>query len=177
MHRLLVLLACLALNAHADTVTICYNYGCHREARVTFSHSELQQIHALFRHDVTAAGERQSIAQAVGRFESFAGRQTPTYRDKGGNANDDGADGRMDCIDHSIDTTAYLRLLERHGWLKFHRVLPRIKRAPLLVDVHWGARIIERGTHQQYVVDSWFFDNGHPAAIFKLRDWLDGASP
>jgi hypothetical protein len=138
---------------------------------------QLHQVRALFHRLPDAAAERAAIASAIGMFETFAGQQTPTWADKGGNENDDGVNGRMDCIDHSTNTTTYLRLLESEGWLKYHRVLDPVKRAPLLVNIHWAARIAEKRSGREYVVDSWFFDNGHPAAIFPLEDWLDGAKP
>jgi hypothetical protein len=174
---LLLWLAGSALIARADEVTICYNYGCAAKAVVELRGLQLHQIRALFHRLPDAAAERAAIASAIGMFETFAGQQTPTWADKGGNENDDGVNGRMDCIDHSTNATAYLRLLESEGWLKYHRVLDPVKRAPFLVNIHWAARIAEKQSGREYVVDSWFFDNGHPAAIFPLEDWLDGAKP
>ena len=176
--RLLALvLVGLTLTARADDVTICYNYGCAKQAVVTLRGAQLHEIRVLFHRLDSPAAEREAIAVAIGQFETFAGQQTPTSADKGGNENDDGVDGRMDCIDHSANTTAYLRLLESRGWLKYHRVLESVKRAPFVVNVHWGARIAEKESGKEYVVDSWFFDNGHPAAIFPLEDWMSGARP
>src|SRR5574340_181513 len=68
-------------------------------------------------------------------------------------------------------------LLEEKGWLRFHRVLQPARRTPLLVNEHWAAQIMEKSSEQPFVVDSWFFDNGHPATIFTLDDWLSGADP
>ena len=160
-----------------DEVTICYNYGCGVKATVVFDMVQLERIHDLFADVSSPQSERGSIQLAIGLMERIAGKQTPTHNDKGGNLADDGVDGRMDCIDHAHNTTAYLQLLDRHEWLQFHQVLAPVKRAPYLVDDHWGARIEEKDNHAQYVVDSWFFDNGEPAAIFPLQDWLDGAKP
>ncbi len=161
----------------ADQVTICYNYDCAVHATVTFTDSQMKHIKELFRGLPDAAAERAAIGRAIGLFETFAGEQTPTYRDKGGDENDDGVDGRMDCIDHAHNSTAYLRLLERDGYLRFHRVLDPVERAPWLVNVHWAALIEETASKREYVVDSWFFDNGHPAVIFDLGDWKRGARP
>lgn len=161
----------------ADEVSICYNYDCAVSASVIFNDGQLLKVKSLFNRVADAVAERNAIASAIGLFETFAGEQTPTRNDKGGNVNDDGVDGRMDCLDHSHNTTAYLHLLENHGWLKFHRVLEPVERAPLVVDVHWAAHIAEIRSGQEYAVDSWFFDNGKPAAIFTLAQWLHGASP
>jgi len=166
-----------SIPAWAVDISVCYNYGCASQARVDFSPQQIRKLRQLFKSVTTPAAERSAIAKAIGLFEQFSGKQTPTWRDKGGNVNDDGADGRMDCIDHSTNTTAYLTLLERLGLLRFHTVLGRVERAPLIVNEHWAARIMDRATQQEYAVDSWFYDNGHPAVIYPLQDWLKGASP
>ncbi|MBZ0091728.1 MAG: hypothetical protein K8F27_05855 [Sulfuricellaceae bacterium] len=171
------MLTLLASPACADQISICYNYGCAAHAPVVFAGRALHSIQALFHRLPDAAAERQAIAESIGLFETISGEQTPTWRDKGGDENDDGIDGRMDCIDHATNTTAYLKLLEKHGWLRFHRVLDPVKRAPYWVNVHWAARIVEVATQQDYIVDAWFFDSGHPAAIFTLQDWMAGAHP
>jgi hypothetical protein len=174
---LLGLLIGLGLSARADEVTICYNYGCAKRATVELRGAQLRKIRWMFHRLPTPAAERTAISMAIGRLETFAGQQTPTFADKGRNENDGEVDGRMDCIDHSTNTTAYLHLLEARGWLKYHRVLEPVKRAPFLVNEHWGARIAEKRSGREFVVDSWFFDNGHSAAIFPLDDWMNGASP
>lgn len=166
-----------SLPAWAVDVSICYNYSCASQAKVDFSPQQIGQLRRLFKTATTPAAERSAIAQAIGLFEHYAGEQTPTWRDRGGNINDNEADGRMDCIDHSTNTTTYLKLLERLGLLRFHRVLDPVERAPLIVNVHWAAHIMDRTTRQEYAVDSWFHDNGQPAVIYPLQDWLSGASP
>ncbi len=172
-----ILLACLSLTAQADEVGICYNYGCAVRARIEIDDSALRSARQLLSRADDAAGERAAISRVIGLFETVAGQQTPTWADKGGNVNDDGVNGRMDCIDESTNATTYLRLLESHGWLRHHRVLEPVKRAPYWINVHWAAHIAEKQTGREFAVDSWFFDNGRPAAIFRLDDWLDGAHP
>lgn len=161
--------------ALAEEVRICFNYGCKDEAAVRFEPGELTDLKRLFADVATPQGERDAVARAVGALYLLAALQTPTWRDRGGNVDDDEAEGRMDCIDHSTNTTAYLALLERNGWLKFHSVTDRVQRGRLL-SVHWGARLSEQGG-RQWVVDSWFLDPGSPATIYPLQEWLDGARP
>ena len=161
----------------AEEITICYNYSCAATANIKISGKELIQIRPLFKQLSDAESERDAISKAIGMLAYFSGTQSPTYLDKGGNVNDDGVDGRMDCIDHSTNTTTYLNLLQDKGFLKFHHVLPRIKRAPLFFDEHWAAVIEDIETKERFAVDSWFFDNGHPAVIFELDKWKSGATP
>lgn len=172
-----LILACVSFPAPALEVTICYNYGCAVQTIINIDFDDLTQLDQLFQEIPNAAVERSSIQFAIGFMNRIAGKQTPIHNDRGGNYDDDGVEGRMDCIDHSRTTTAYLKLIEARGLLNFHRVLEPIRRAPLLVNDHWSARIQETASGNEYAVDSWFFDNGEPAAMFPLREWLKGAEP
>ena len=169
----LLFLAC-CVPAQAEEVNICYNYGCAASATVTFNEQQLAKVAAQFRGLLNAAEEREAIAQALGMLARYAGEQSPIFRDKGRD-NDGNIDGRMDSSDHSINTTAYLSVLENRGLLKLHRVQSRVVRGA--TKAHWAARIAEIHTHQEFAVDSWFFANGHPAVIFPLDEWLKGAKP
>jgi hypothetical protein len=183
MHRVcaggLVLLGALAAPgpARADQVTICYNYGCYAKAQVAYSERQLDTLHQLLAAAGDAGAEREAISVAIGRMYGIAGEQTPVWRDKGGNYADGGENGKMDCIDHSTNTDTFLRLLQAHGWLRFHEVLQPLMRTRFIIAVHWAARIRDRGTREDYVVDSWYFDNGHPAAVLTVGDWLAGKRP
>jgi hypothetical protein len=98
----------------------------------------------------------------------------------------------MDCIDHSTTTTRLLRLIEAKGMLRFHHVLDPSLRRRFLVFEHYSALIEERkpgasdcgcdgetleDPAAQFVVDSWFFDNGRPAVVMPLARWQAGESP
>jgi hypothetical protein len=102
----------------------------------------------------------------------------------------------MDCIDHSTSTTRLLRMIEARGWLRFHRVLDPVRRSRFLLDQHFSAAVEETGSAAadpaaagemlkvgeglpaaRFAVDSWFFDNGTPAVVMPLEDWLSGDSP
>jgi hypothetical protein len=173
-----LLLFLLPLAAAADeTVTICYNWGCGVEAQVVFEYPDLDRIANLFNDVETPEVERGSLRLALALMEDIASRQTPTGNDRPGNDDDDGVDGRMDCIDHSHNNTVYLGLLERRGLLKFHRVLDPVDRVPFTIYPHWAARIEQNDTEQQYIVDSWFFEVGKPPAVFTLEEWKRGAGP
>lgn len=174
----LLLLLGLSFAALAtEEVPICYNYSCAAIEMVEFDADQMNEIRLLLVASADAEAERAAIAKVIGQFETYTGTQTPTWADKGGNLADDGEEGRMDCHDESGNTTTYLSLLERNGWLKFHRVLDPVYRIQHLVYQHWAAHIAEIDSIREFVVDSWFFDNGHPAVVFPLDEWLSGAWP
>ena len=182
------------------TLKVCFNYGCLAEAEVTFSAEQLAEVATLLRAD-TAAEERARLGEAIGRLYAFAGAKSPIAADKGGNLADDAVYGRMDCIDHSLTTTRFLTLLEARGMLRYHTVGERVLRSRFLLFQHYAAQIVERGMSLEapraqagavvsdvegaeampvaarFAVDSWFYDNGLPAAILPLADWNAGESP
>jgi hypothetical protein len=174
----------LAGAAWADaSVQVCYNYGCAVEEIVVFSEHRLAGVGRLLAASRSPETERDLLAVAVGRLYAWAGEQTPIWRDRGGNYDDDqDEDGRMDCIDHATTTTRFLDLLDAHGWLRFHRVLPPERRTRFLIGQHFSAvieelgplRDVEHPQPERYVVDSWFRDNGKPAVILPLEKWLEG---
>jgi hypothetical protein len=173
----LLLLMLYAAPSWAVSVDVCYNYDCAVHANVRFTSTQMRDIRGLFSLVTTPRQERDAIALAMGLLAGYTAQQTPTGNDKGGNVNDGDVDGRMDCIDHSHNTTAYLQLLKRFGFLAYHDVLSPVERAPLLLNAHWGAQIMEYRSGDKFVVDTWFRENGAPAVIYPLEAWLQGASP
>lgn len=170
--------------AWADgTVQVCYNYGCAVEEIVLFSDSALAMVREMLAPAATPEDERAALALAVARLYRWAGEQTPIWRDRGGNYDDDQEqDGRMDCIDHSTTTTRFLRMLGERGWLHFHRVLEPARRTRLLgLGQHFSAVIEELGpvrdpAHpdpERYVMDTWFRDHGLPAVVMPLENWME----
>ncbi len=167
-------------------IDVCYNYGCAVEETVIFSDGRLEMVRKMLAKAETPEAERDVLSAVVGLFYGWAGEQTPIWRDRGGNYDDEqDQSGRMDCIDHSTTTTRFLEMLARRGWLHFHRVLPIVRRSRFLIDQHFSAAIEELGPvrdpehakPERYVVDSWFRDNGEPAAIMPLENWLKGDYP
>ena len=178
-----LLLYCPLAAGSVERVSVCFNYGCLAQAEVEFDTIQLGELDLLFRQATTPVAEREAIGEAVGRLLGWAGRQSPIAADRGGNYADDAVYGRMDCIDHSTTTTRLLHLLDSRGWLRFHRVLEPAQRSRFLLFQHYSAQIEERvaegaGTPpERFVVDSWFFDNGHPAAVMPLAAWMAGEGP
>lgn len=174
-----ILVACLVASrpAHADELALCYDWGCLKQQTVTFSSAQLRAIQPVFSGVNDQASERTAIGEAVALLAAFAALQSPIGNDRGGNDLDDGVEGRMDCIDHSSNTTGYLNIIERQGWLKFHRVLPPILRARFVVAAHWSARIESVAGGQQYVVDTWYLDPGSLPLIMEVEAWRHYRGP
>jgi hypothetical protein len=215
--------ASAAPSAQADArVDFCFNYGCALQAAATFDEHGLAGVRDALRRADDAAAERVEIARSVAKLYRAAGDTTPIAADRAGNLADGGAYGRMDCIDHSTNTTRLLRLLESRGWLRYHRVVAPQRRARFIFQ-HFSAAIEETGRSVaepanvadvpvppladyvpvllalcncpmpelqpapatqapllpggRFVVDSWFVDQGEPAVVLPLADWLNGEGP
>ena len=179
MHVLLILLlALLPITCGAAEIDICYNWSCAATAHVKLSDEQMDVLQRISSEASDAQTERVAIADAIGVLEVFTAQQSPTGADRGGNWNDQNVDGRMDCIDDSTNTMTYLKLMEEYRWLKFHLVGERVKRVRFLgISVHWAGSITTIDGGERYAVDSWFYDDGHPAVIYPLQDWLSGQSP
>ena len=171
--QLSVSLPVLAVDRPLPDITICYNYNCNRSAHVRPAADEWNTVVNQFKPAArSAVEERQMIRRAIAVLEHIAGTQTPTFRDRGRNPIVDDWPGQMDCIDESTNTKRYLDVLQEWGLLRWHRVVERAYRTPHLVDPHWAGQIVERGTLDRYVVDSWFLDNGNLPYVQALNNWL-----
>ncbi len=156
-------------------IPICYNFGCKTLRHAALSYSEWRGVSNWFRPTAaSAAEERDRIRQAIGWMEVLIGQRTPTHRDKALNLVDPTArfPGQLDCIDESRNTTAYLRLFESYGLMRWHRVVDRAYRRAIF-DQHWAGQIEEIASGTRYVVDTWFEDNGYLPYVQPSEEWLD----
>lgn len=138
----LLMLTALPVWAQAVQVEICYNYGCSTRGLVVLEPDLLAHIGDRMQAAADPPAERSALAAAIGDLYAQAGRQTPVGADRAGNFRDDGVDGRMDCIDHSTNTTRFLELIEERGMLRFHRVLEPARRSRVIVQ-HFSAVVEE----------------------------------
>ncbi len=161
----------------AAGIQICYHYGCKKTAVIQVEPRLQQQLADLFHQVVDTQGERQAMAIAVQRLYQTAGQQSPIFADKGGNFADGSADGRMDCVDHSSNSTAFLRYVAQQGWLQFHRVTKPVYRAPRFFDLHYAARVEALDSAQSWVIDSWFHDFGTAPEVVEQTVWQQGWAP
>lgn len=160
----------------------CFAYGCKDRTDITFTAADWKPIeHIFLQVPQTPAAEREKIAQAIAIFEQKAGAQAGTAADKAGTfgemfANSD----QHDCVDESLNTTVYLKLLEKKGLLRHHSPDSPTVRLPLIHSGSWPhqtAVIKEKQSGKLFAVDSWFHDNGYPPEIVPLEDWKDGWKP
>lgn len=155
-------------------VPVCHSFGCKYREVVSLADQEWREVSGWFSPAAaSAADERTQIRKAIGWMEVVVGRYTPTHKDRGGNL-PVGAEqpGQLDCVDESKNTTTYLRLFERHGLLRWHRVVERAYRRAI-VDEHWSGQIEEIETGERWIVDSWFQNNGYLPHVEKASEWRD----
>ncbi|WP_230623349.1 MULTISPECIES: hypothetical protein [Chromobacterium] len=174
---LLILLCLLPAAARADGLNICYHYRCSRQAYFEISEEARDWLAARLARAGSAAAEREAVSDAVVALYRIAARDTPIWQDKGGNFHDGPAEGRMDCVDHSSNVTAFLGYLDRQGWLKFHHAAPPAWRAPWILDLHYTGVLHDIAAGQDWAVDTWFRDFGEPPVVVPLSIWMKGYEP
>lgn len=152
----------------------CTDYHCDEGQTVRLNEVQWQSVRVLFNSISSAAEERQQLRLAIALLEQEVGAMTGTWRDLAENVAGAGLPGQLDCIAESKNTTTYLELLNDAGLLRWHSVETRTIRHPLIFNVHWSAVIRDAHSGEQYAVDSWFLDNGHPPYIQPLDDWKSG---
>jgi len=159
-----------------DAIPVCYDFGCKTRSIVRLPLTDWQSVANWFAVPAdNGEQEREQIRRAIGWMEVVIGRHTPTHIDlafdKSHNI-DNRESGQLDCIDESVNTTAYLRLFESSGLLKHHVVIEEAYRKSLF-DQHWAAQIRDTKSGIRYAVDSWFQPNGYLPVIQNGEDWED----
>ena len=174
-------------NPSLNGFNICIGGGCAEIKHVALNDSEWQKVagtftyarvYALANAQEKAAQERKWIADAVGLLETIVGIKTGTSTDRAGTFNNSSFPGQLDCNDEAINTTSYLRLMQRYGLIKHHEIEDMRTRNFFFTGwPHTTAVIHEVATGQRYAVDSWFYDNGFPATILPFAVWKSGYIP
>ncbi|HHC72390.1 MAG TPA: hypothetical protein ENK54_05770 [Thiotrichales bacterium] len=174
---ILFLVAGTASAGCLQEVPICYGYGCRHTGWLPVDEGRCTALERWMASARDAASERERLAGAIALLESWAALHVPVGEDLAGSYPWGGLPGQQDCIDESLNTDRFLRLLDEAGLLRWHRPAGRQRRAPRLVDVHWTAVIRERATGRSYAVDSWLRDNGEAAVILPLEAWREAEPP
>ncbi len=159
----------------------CSSYGCNKIQQVSFEDTEWMSVSHIFDTPVkTAEEERETISKAIALMEKIVGPKTGT--------SDDIArswmltfmpQGQLDCIDESINTTTYLNLLLKAGYINYHDIGQIAIRGNKLdfMMLHNTATLIEKDSGRSYAIDSWYRANGNPPDIVLLEEWLKGWKP
>jgi len=164
-----------------SAVPVCSHHGCESVQRVSLSDEHWSRLARHFTPAAQSAGdEREQIRQAIAEMEQITGELAGTSGDIAGDLASFGTlEPQMDCIDESSNTTTYLTLFEQAKLLRWHRVEPRATRGYLIFGgwPHYTALVRDKHTGDQWVIDSWFRDNGEPPDIVILEIWKDGWKP
>ena len=163
---------------------ICFQYGCKQIQNVSLSREDWDSLIARWdSNNIDAASERILIAEYIAQLELIIGRITNTRFDVGGSFSryftlKEIKSEQMDCIDESTNTLTYLRMLEGQNKLKWHSIEGLISRGGLLAGYpHTAVLIKDKKSGENFVVDSWFYDNGRPPVILAKKRWKLGWSP
>lgn len=168
------------VGAQQSAFTICHGHGCRLRSDVGLTPLEWDPVADLFAEPAADARiERGRIAMAIGMLEGAVGRKAGTSGDRGGTFNAVSGNDQFDCYDETTNTSVYLTLLARAGYMKWHKLEGWAGRGAMLDGAwpHQTAVIEEIATGQAYAVDSWFEDNGRAAHVVPLAEWRAGWKP
>ena len=164
-----------------SAVPVCFDHGCAQVKQVSLSDEHWRRLGAHFTPAATSpADEREQIRKAIADMERVAGALAGTSGDLAGDLGGFSTlESQMDCVDESSNTTTYLTLFEQAKLLRWHKVEPVTRRGYFIVGgwPHFSALIRDVSTGVQWVVDSWFRDNGVYPDIIELETWKDGWKP
>jgi hypothetical protein len=158
------------------TITYCHGYGCTARSRVILSPAEMARLKALVTvGKASPAAEREALGKAQSWYERVVGATLGTGNDKPKGDFQGAYDlSQLDCIDESTNTTAFLKLIESRGWLSQHTVgKPRTR--GFLLDgryPHNTAVVVEKGSKEQWAIDSWIPANGEMPDIKPISVWV-----
>lgn len=157
---------------------VCHGSGCRIRSETGLTDEEWSKIEDAFDPPAaTAEAERKQIARAIGLFELYVGPKTNTKSDAGRNRPDVDQTTQLDCIDETVNTTTYLRLIETAGLLRWHSVGSPAHRTKGLIDFHNTAVVVMQSDGEMWAVDSWFGPNGARASVVPLDAWRAGWEP
>ncbi|MDP2247021.1 MAG: hypothetical protein Q8J65_02735 [Nitrosomonadales bacterium] len=158
---------------------ICHGGGCTYVSPVQITLAEWQELISPCEPvALDAEAERVCIANIIGALEQVVGNKTGTNTDRGGTFGNSAYSGQMDCNDEAINSTTYLKLIQKHGLIQYHDILD-IKHRGFFLNrwPHTTAAILDRQSQQRYAVDAWFYDNGSPAVVVPFELWKSGWKP
>ncbi len=169
-----------ALPATPEQFSICHGYSCTYKSKAGFTKAEWNKIAGILKSKSKDAGtERSKIAKTISLMETYTGKKTGTDIDMEAAVSRKSDNYQLDCIDETVNSTQYLKMLQKAGLLKLHEPASPTHRG-YLVDGKWPhntAVIREVKTGEEFVVDSFYRANGGEPYIVPRADWLAGWRP
>jgi hypothetical protein len=158
---------------------ICQGGGCVHSDVLQLTPAEWENVQRIFTPAAeNAEQERAQIGEAIGMLEDIVGTKTGTAADRAGTFGNSDYQHQQDCNDEAINSTTFMRLMKQDGLIHFHTILDtRTRKFFFSGWPHTTAVIQENETRAEYAVDSWFYDNGHPATIVPMAQWKSGYIP
>jgi hypothetical protein len=173
----------VAPNPTVKRLTVCHGYGCRWMTDVRIEPAAQAEFAALFQPaSRSAADERVRLGRAIALFEIKIGVAVGTSNDRYAAATLNKDPGQLDCIDETVNTTTYLRVLENMGLMRFHRIGEAAQRGSLsgfaFNDfITNTAVIVEKKTGALFAIDSYFYGNGREPKIMPLAAWRQNWRP
>lgn len=165
-------------DASVSDFVVCHGSNCHVRTETGLTDEEWSKIVDVFDPPAdNAAEERKQIANAIGSIERYVGPKTNTQSDAGRNRPDPNQSTQLDCIDETVNTTTYLRLIDAAGLLHWYSVGLPAHRETEFLTFHNTAVIVSKEDGVAWAVDSWFGPNGAPASVVPLDAWRSGWEP
>ena len=156
-------------------IRYCHGFGCKLSTTVRFSSVDMTELKSIVRAGRSSAeAEREALGRADQWYERLAGAASGTSTDKAKGGFGEVYDAsQLDCIDESRNTTTFLKLIEKRGWLSHHTVgKPKVR--GFILDLrypHNTATVIEKETGEAWVIDSWIPANAEFPDIMPLKIW------
>ena len=162
-----------------QNLVLCEGYACRFGAHVALSADEWAKIAATLQPAAPdAATERDHLARAVAKLDLIAAQHAGTAVEQRRDWINKGDPSQIDCVDHTVNTTTYLRLFERAGLLRWHRSGIAAHRGSVLAwDVANTATVVEIDTGRSYSIDTALGDPGVQPYVVPLEVWIEGPLP
>ena len=192
---LVTLVGCASAQNHVDNFappaptlkefTVCQGYGCRIQKTIRIEPFAWAEVARLFEPAPTnAAEERTRLGRAIALLETKIGAANGTSTDRAAATTFSSGPDQLDCIDETVNTTTYLRLLEQDGLMRRHIIGTPDQRGWLLSSFFGStdfitntAVIVEKETGALFAIDSYFYANGRQPKIMPLAEWRKNWRP
>lgn len=192
---LVSLVACASAQDHVDrfvhpsptltNFTVCQGYGCRIQKNIRVEPFAWAEVTRLFEPPPqNSSQERERLGEAIALLEIKIGAAIGASTDRAAAETFNTGPDQLDCIDETVNTTTYLRLLEKDGMLRWHRIGPPEQRGWLFASfvgssdfITNTAVIVEKETGATFAIDSYFYPNGRPPKIMPLSEWRKNWRP